>query len=157
MTFFGLVGALIRAVVAFFDEMSEYCQNQPKPAPQVKVRRRAPTLSSNSANAKRFVPIQDPSLLVQRRWVQNGNTYKGYYRTPYGAWKGEIVRRGHKFLVFIIDPPILQLKKHPEKSPCVNIVNRRRAEVDLRKQPKNHDIGAIILYVETLIVESFQQ
>jgi hypothetical protein len=27
----------------------------------------------------------------------------------------------------------------------------------LHKQPKDNDVGAVILYVETLIVESFQQ
>ncbi len=157
ITFFDLLSAFIDGFVAFLEDMFAYSQNHPKSAPQAKVTRTTHMSSSQTGNPKGFVLIQDPSLFVQRGWVQNGNTYRGYYRTPYGAWKGEIVRRGHKLRVFVIDPPILQLKKHPEKSPCVHIVNKRRAEVDLHKQPKNNDVGAVILYIETLIVESFQQ
>ena len=157
MTVFDMARTLVRAFVEFLDAMSAHSQNRLVTTPQAQVRRRTPILTSHNTNAKDFLLIQDPSLFVQRRWVQNGNTYTGYYRTPYGAWKGEIIRRGQKFKVFVIDPPILQLKQHPEKSQCIHIVNRRKAEVDLHKQPKDNDIGAIILYVETLIVESFQQ
>lgn len=157
ITFFRQFCVFVRAVIEFVEAMRASSQNQPQKASVPKVKPKMPPSRSQNTSGKQFVLIQDPSLFVQRGWVQNGNTYKGYYRTPYGAWRGEIIRRGHKFRVFIIDPPILQLKKHPEKAPCIHIVNRRKAEVDLHKQPRDHDVGAIILYVETLIVESFQQ
>ena len=157
ISFFDWLGSFIGGFMTFLEDAFAYSQKHPTSSPEAKLTRTTPISSSQTGNPKDFVLIQDPSLFVQRGWVQNGNTYRGYYRTPYGAWKGEIVRRGHKFQVFVIDPPILQLKKHPEKYLCVHEVNKTRAEVDLHKQPKNNDVGAVILYIETLIVESFQQ
>jgi len=157
ITLFRLVGAFLGGFAAFLEDIFANLKNYPKLAPQGKITRTTHIPSFQAGNTKSFVLIQDPSLFIQRGWVQNGNIYRGYYRTPYGAWKGEIVRRGHKYRVFVIDPPIPQLKMHSEKALCVHIVNKKKAEVDLHKQPKNNDVGAVILYIETLIVESFQQ
>jgi len=48
----------------------------------------------------------------QRRWSKNGNTYTGYYRTPFGAYRGQIDYR-HKGQIdfWIFNPPDC-LKNH---------------------------------------------
>ncbi len=146
----------IRTSTAEFLNQAFQDKPQDEPKPKAVHTTSQPRINRSSTHGQGFLLVEDPSLFVQRGWIQNGDTYKGYYRTNYGAWKGEIIRRGDKYKVYVINPPITQLKKHPEKSPCVHLINSKRAEVDLHTQPKNKDVGAIILYVEKLIVESFR-
>lgn len=82
--------------------------------------------------------------------------YTGYYRTQYGAFKGEIVRRGDTFDVYIIEPPLEELKKHHKKS-CIHRVENNTVKVHLEVPPQDGDVGAIILYIEGLIIESFRK
>lgn len=64
--------------------------------------------------AKETRPNIHPNLVLrtilplwqERRWRQNGNLYEGYYRTPYGSFRGRIVYRfSGYFDYYILDPP----------------------------------------------------
>lgn len=125
-----------------------------RPSAKPKVKKRRPNPPPPRRDKKRFTLIETPSLFVKRGWTQTGNTYRGYYRTSHGAWEGEIVRRGDKFKVIIKDAPKEQLSMHPHYA-CIDDVGKNAVSVHLNKQPKNNDVGAIILFVETLIDESY--
>ncbi len=102
-----------------------------------------------------LVKADNTSLALKRGWVRKGNGFAGYYRTSYGAWKGEIFRRGDKFNVFIYNPPVNNLKNH-SRWPCFEERERNRWYVNLAVQPQDGDVGAIIFNVERIIIESFQ-
>jgi len=93
-------------------------------------------------------------LYVKRGWSTNGNTYHGYYRTVHGAWRGEIIKRGDRFNVFIFNPPVEQIQNH-SRWPCFHIVKNDKWRIDLARNPNDGDISAIIFYVERIIIESF--
>ena len=112
-------------------------------------------ISGSSQPDNKVKPGNIP-LYIQKNWKQSKNAYYGYYYTNYGSWYGEIVRRADKLLVYIIDPPIKQLRFH-DKWPCFHNKGRHKVWLHLHKQPRDKDIGAIIVYVEHLITESFQK
>ena len=118
--------------------------------PPVKVALAPPrTLTHNTVK-----PDNTP-LHLKRGWTRRGNHYQGFYRTRYGAWRGEIERRGDKFKVQIIKPPTEQIRKHP-RWPCFHEETGGRWRIDLAVNPKDGDVGAIIFYVEKVIVDSFR-
>lgn len=92
-------------------------------------------------------------LYVRRGWSGTGNIHKGYYRTRFGAWQGRIERHGDIFDPYIKNPPVSQLKKHP-RWVCCQKQKGNEWLIHLHKQPSDKDIGSIILYVESLIIES---
>jgi hypothetical protein len=104
----------------------------------------------------RVVKPDNIPLYVKRGWAKNGNTYHGYYRTRYGAFRGEITRRGDKFNVFIFKPPVEQIKKH-SRWPCFHQGKNDQWRIALAKNPTDGDISAIIFYVERIIIESFSK
>ncbi len=107
-------------------------------------------LPSNKVNP-RNIPIYK-----QKEWVQSKNAFYGYYYTPYGNWYGEIIRRGDKLVVYIIDPPLKQLRLHT-KWACFHKKGNHKVWLHLQRQPKDYDIGSVIVYVEHLISESFRK
>jgi hypothetical protein len=135
-------------------ELSQ-AQSHHQSSVQPKAKRRRHSPPPPRGDKKAFALIETPSLFVKRRWTHEGNTYKGYYRTSHGACKGEIVRKGDKFQVIIKDAPKKQLSTHPHHA-CIDDVGKNAVSVHLNKQPKNNDVGAIVLYVETLIDESYR-
>ena len=94
-------------------------------------------------------------LHLKRGWTRRGNHYQGFYRTRYGAWQGVIERRGDRFKVHIFKPPTEQIRKHP-RWPCFHEETGGRWRIDLAVNPKDGDVGAIIFYVEKVIVDSFR-
>ena len=94
-------------------------------------------------------------LQLKRGWTRRGNLYQGFYRTRHGAWQGLIERRGDKFKVQIFKPPTEQIRKHP-RWPCFHEETGGRWRIDLAVNPKDGDVGAIIFYVEKVIVDSFR-
>jgi hypothetical protein len=102
----------------------------------------------------RIVQPDNTPLYVKRGWAKNGNTYHGYYRTRYGAFRGEITRRGDKFIVYIFKPPVEQIKKH-SRWPCFHQEKNDKWRIALARNPNDGDISAIIIYVERIIIESF--
>jgi hypothetical protein len=103
----------------------------------------------------RTVRPDNTPLYLKRGWTKKGNTYHGYYRTKHGAWRGEIERRGDKFKVFIFRPPEERIRKH-RRWPCFHDEGGCRWRIQLAVNPKDGDVGAIIFYVEKVIVESFR-
>ena len=102
----------------------------------------------------RIVQPDNTPLYVKRGWAKNGNTYHGYYRTRYGAFRGEITRRGDKFNVYIFKPPVEQIKKH-SRWPCFHQGGNGKWQIVLARNPNDGDVSAIIIYVERIIIESF--
>lgn len=120
----------------------------------------------------RLIPFDRTPLSERRGWTQNGENHKGYYRTTYGAWRGEITRKGDRFRVFIFDPPVAQLKTHSRWSCFRKEVghnrpgplgvwnfssNEEKYSIHLALNPADKRIDSIILMVEEVICESFQQ
>ena len=103
----------------------------------------------------RAVRPDNTPLYLRRGWSKNGQRYQGYYRTKHGAWRGEIERRGDKFRVLIFRPPKEQIIKHP-RWPCFHEEGNGKWRIDLAVNPTDGDVGAIIFYVERVIVESFR-
>jgi len=112
-------------------------------------------IQSQPLSRKAVKPDNTP-LYLKRGWKINRNKYQGYYRTLYGAWRGEIIRRGDKFNVVIFKPPTEQIKKH-SRWPCFHRERKDRWRIDLAKNPKDGDLSAIIFYVEHIIYESFNK
>ncbi len=113
------------------------------------------TINTIPLNPKIVNPDNTP-LYIKPGWIQDGNKYRGYYRTRFGAWKGEIAKKGDIFRVYIFNPPIKQLKHHP-RWPCFHERNTRKWEIDLAKNPTDFDVNAVIFYVEKIIVESHKR
>lgn len=112
-------------------------------------------VTSSVFNSKAIKPDNTP-LHVKRGWTKKGNMYQGYYRTIYGAWRGGIEKRGDKFKVLIYKPPIKQIKRHP-RWPCFHEERGGKWRIELAINPRDGDVGAIIFYVERLIIESFRK
>jgi hypothetical protein len=98
----------------------------------------------------------DNTPLHQKRgWIRRSNIYQGYFRTRYGAWRGEIERHGDKFKVFIYSPPREQLSKH-SRWQCFHQEGRDKWRIHLAVNPKDGDVGAIVFFVEKLVIDSFR-
>jgi hypothetical protein len=93
-------------------------------------------------------------LYIKRGWTLKGNTYRGYYRTRFGAWAGTIVRQGDLFKVLIQDPPMEKIQKHSRRG-CFSQEKGNTWRINLAVNPKDRDVSAIIYYVEKVINESF--
>lgn len=107
-----------------------------------------------SRNKSQVTPDNTP-LHIRRGWKQKGNRFTGYYRTRFGAWKGIIEKRGDVFKVYIFNPPTAQLKRH-SRWICFHNKGNGKWKISLAINPKDRDVGAIIHYVETLIIKCFQ-
>jgi hypothetical protein len=111
--------------------------------------------SSNQILNQNLVRADNTPVYVQRGWKRTQNRYSGYYRTLYGAWAGAIERRGDKFNVFIIDPPIEKLRHH-SRWPCFHEEGGGKWRINLAVNPVDQDVNSIILYVESVINTSFK-
>lgn len=97
--------------------------------------------------------IREP-LWVQRNWLHRGNEYTGFYRTPYGSYKGKIVCRYiGKIQFFIFDPPFC-LKGHPHE-PCFFPKGGGKYEVHFSKKSRTVDDG--ILAIEQVLIDAFER
>ena len=89
---------------------------------------------------KKVVKLDNTPLYVKQGWSKTGNVYRGYYRTLYGAWRGEIEKRGDKFKVFIFKPPKEQIKKHSRWA-CFHKEKNDKWRIDLAVNPKDKDVA----------------
>ena len=112
-------------------------------------------VTTDSSRTQSFVEPENIPHYKKRGWTQKGNKYSGYYRTRFGAYKGEIERRGDKFNVLIHKPPTRELKRHP-RWPCFHKKNKGWYMINLAKQPANRDISALVLRVELIILEAYR-
>jgi hypothetical protein len=145
----GTIRSMIMWVLKFLKWLYVILKKKSSNKPVVKV------LRSQAFTKKAIKPDNTP-LYLKRGWTAKRNRYRGYYRTAYGAWRGEIIRRGDKFNVFIFNPPIEKVKNHP-RWPCFHKDKSGRWRIDLAKNPKDRDLSAIIFYVERVIIESFNK
>lgn len=90
-------------------------------------------------------------LWQEKNWKQKQNRFIGYYRTKYGAFKGEIIEpyRG-SFQFFIFDPPSC-LSRHSHFA-CFIPKQKGVYEVHFSKKARTPDEG--ILAIEKILVES---
>jgi hypothetical protein len=131
------------------EESLRLASNRPKPFVKV-----LPTISSRISD--KVVEADNTPVYLQRGWVRKDNGYHGYYRTQYGAWEGAIQRRGDAFYVFINDPPTEKLRHH-SRWPCFRQETGKRWRIHLAVNPVDQDINSIILYVESVIRDSFRK
>ena len=125
------------------------------PVKIVPIIRHANIIQSIPKAPKKIKPDNTP-LWIKKGWIPGRNQYNGYYRTQYGAYRGQIVRRGDIFQVYIYNPPVNPLKKH-EKWVCFQKRKGGKYIIHLRHNPKDRDPGSIIDYVERLIIESHER
>ena len=67
-----------------------------------------------------------------------------------------IGRKGDIFIVYIYDPPTEKLENH-KRWICFHHENGKKWKIKLAINPTDKDVGAIIFYVENIIIESFQK
>jgi hypothetical protein len=84
--------------------------------------------------------------------------YKGYYRTLYGSYPGEIKEEDTEGYDFFILKPPEQLMNHPHWI-CFtyqgkDLQERDRYHIHFKKKPRDIDSG--IIAIERLIRESFE-
>ena len=78
---------------------------------------------------------------------------KGFYRTPYGSFEGEIALNGSSPSFYIINPPE-QLKNHSHWV-CFSYRGQGRYWIHFSRRPKDVDSG--ILQIERMLNEAFRQ
>lgn len=94
----------------------------------------------------------------QRTVLDYSPGYKGYYRTPYGSYPGEIKGEdGEEHQFFILKPPE-QLMDHPHWI-CLtyqgeDLQGNKRYYIHFRRKPRDIDSG--IITIERMIRESFE-
>ena len=84
-------------------------------------------------------------------WIRGGNTYRGYFRTPFQALKGKVIAKGETFDVFFHDPKEL-LKRHPHHR-CFHEREKNWYWVHWNTEPE--DVNAAIMAVEGMLAEVF--
>lgn len=148
--------ALLVMIEDFLDWASGLRQQNPPRISKKPVSRPFPRFVSIPLRPNsRSVKLDNSSLSAKRGWSQSGNSFRGYYRTKYGAWKGHIRRRGDKFDVFITNPPEEQMENH-SRWICFHKAKGKDYKIDLSLNPKDKSVDSIIFYVERLIIESFE-
>ncbi len=85
-------------------------------------------------------------------WERTGDTYQGYYRTPFGSFQGYIVQQGKVFCVYIFNPPA-EAKKHPKWS-CFVHTGNGWFWVNQKRFAK--DVDGAIMAVQRIIEDSFK-
>lgn len=142
---FGIIGLIIAIIfMSYLFKSTKEIYTKSKPFLYI--------VPNNSAQVS---PDNTP-LHIRRGWKQNKNVYTGFYRTKYGAWEGRIERRGDLFKVYIFNPPVKQLKYH-SRWVCFHHKGGKKYQIDLAINPKDKDVGAIIYFVENIIITCFQR
>jgi hypothetical protein len=146
-----LIIVIIMAIFAFKRVKDEH-------SPRQKIVQKKPFVYVVPAtpNISNKVDPDNTPLLLRRGWKQEGNRFSGYYRTRYGAWKGLVEPKGDIFKVFIFYPPTEKLKHHPRWI-CMHHCSGSKWRIDLAINPKDRDVGAIIFFVENMIIDSFKK
>ena len=116
------------------------------------VRVHAPTPRNVVRHNVRRVERATTSLVQERGWRCKGNAYRGSYACRYGTWEGLIEQRGDIFNVLIYKPP--REITHHNKFVCFHRRQNGWWAIHLHHNPRDHDVGAIIGYVERLLVEA---
>ncbi len=159
----GLI-AVIRTIIVFVWDVAVFIyvavdrlsRRQRRPAKAVPMPRGGRGVGKVSSNKfEGAVPINETPLIEKQRWQKKRNTLSGYYRTKFGAWRGEIIRRGDRFRVYIwLDPAIPNIERH-NCWVCFHRESGKKYEINLALNPADGDPSAIVFYVQKLIGECF--
>jgi len=88
---------------------------------------------------------------VEQGWIQNGNEYRGYYRTRFGSYEGAIVHRYEgRFDFFIYYPPDC-LWEHSHNQ-CFVHLGGDTYRVHFSREGRTIDDG--ILAIEKILAEA---
>ena len=89
----------------------------------------------------------------ERGWRQDGRTYRGTYKTPYGSFVGRIeqIRPGN-FRLYIFDPP-RDVRRHRHWT-CFQSQGDGRYRIHMSRMPD--DVSSGILAIERLLTEAFE-
>jgi hypothetical protein len=86
-------------------------------------------------------------------WFSTKTQLRGFYRTPYGSFEGEIALNGSSPSFYIIHPPAA-LKSHSHWI-CFHYRGSDRYWIHFSQRPKDIDSG--IMSVERMLNEAFRQ
>jgi len=89
----------------------------------------------------------------ERSWQKNSGTYRGYYRTRYGSFEGEIKHRYDNTFDFYIFNPPKELEKHNHWV-CFRHQGKNKYLLHFATKPK--DVSSGIMAMEKLIKEAFE-
>jgi len=90
-------------------------------------------------------------LWQERKWSKSGSLYLGYYRTPYGAYKGEIVEQYQGYGRYYIFNPPSCLSRHSHYA-CFIPKGGNKYEVHFSEKANNVDEG--IMAIEKILAEA---
>jgi len=100
-----------------------------------------------------LVRRQEIPYWQEQGWYRSNGSYRGYYKTPYGRWRGRIERvyLGN-FDYYVYDPPYC-LEHHPHW-PCFRY--QGDGQYLLHFSRKTKDISSGIMIMEQLITEAYR-
>ena len=111
----------------------------------------------------RVVRGHGPAIPVQRRqipywqergWTLKGRTYAGSYRTPYGAFYGQITEHRGGHIDFLLYNPSDEIRRHSHWV-CFQHRGNDWYMVHMAKLPR--DVSSGVLTIERLITEAYEQ
>lgn len=106
------------------------------------------TLKSQKSVKRNIAP-----LWKERNWNKQGNTYKGFFRTKYGSYKGEIIERYQGYIQFYIFNPPKCLARHSHFA-CFIPKEGKKYEIHFSKKARTLDEG--IMSIEKILSEAHQ-
>jgi hypothetical protein len=93
------------------------------------------------------------SIMQQRGWQAHGKGFSGPYATPLGTWAGHIVKEADRFRVYIKNPPMHLIEKHPTRA-CFHDGKGGWWSIHLHTEPVDGDINSVIAYIERVLREA---
>jgi hypothetical protein len=86
-------------------------------------------------------------------WIKTGGTFRGFYKTDYGSWRG-LIERNYKgdYSFYIFEPP--QVLKNSDHGQCFTYKGNSKYEIHFSEKPKDVDSG--IITIESVIAETFR-
>lgn len=112
------------------------------------------TVAVSVAPAPEAVVRDNRPLLEKRGWQSKGkNHVAGHYATSFGTFAGEIRGSWNEWTVWIKDPPMQYVAKHPHHC-CFHKHTNGWWTIHLAKNPADGDINSILAYVERLLEEA---
>lgn len=107
-----------------------------------------PLPSGRAAVQRSFLP-----LWRERLWKQDGSKFSGYYRTPHGAYQGEIIEHFSGSRTFFIIAPPDCLQNHSHKN-CFIKKGGNKYEIHFAQSGKTIDDG--IMVIERILCEAHE-
>jgi hypothetical protein len=104
--------------------------------------------------AFRTIKRSSKSYLNERGWRKTGSfpsqEYHGWYRCPYGSWKGRVLASTSNPCFYLYKPPTALKLKHPHNA-CFSSQGDGWFSVHFRTVPRDIDSGVIA--IERILTE----